>query len=81
MVKKKDIGLVMGISEREKKASPDLVEGTEQCESCDHYMSLGRGHLCTSAPGSENGIAEIVCWVSGSCEHYLESASPFKKGE
>ena len=81
MVKKKDIGLVMGISEREKKASPDLVEGTEQCGSCDHYMSLGKGHLCTAAPGSDQGIFEIVCWVPGSCERYLESASPFKEGE
>ncbi len=78
MGKKKDLAVLMGISEGEKEGHLGSVEGTEQCSGCEHYMSLGEGHLCMSAPGGGQRIAEIVSWVPGKCDHYLEARSPFQ---
>jgi len=78
MGKKKDLAVVMGISEGEKEGLHRSVEGTEQCSSCEHYTSLGEGHLCMAAPGGGQRIAEIVGWVPGKCAYFLEARSPFQ---
>ena len=51
----------------------ETVEGTYQCLGCQRFMRLGEGKLCMSFEGDAPVIAEIVGWVPGECERYLEA--------
>ena len=53
------------------------VEGTEQCRTCQRFMKLGAANFCLTVESDAMNMAEIVGWIPGQCDHYLEVSSPF----
>ena len=78
MVKNKsDVKSGVTLQDPAELALMETVEGTFQCMGCQRFMRLGEGKLCMSFEGDAPVIAEIVGWVPGLCERYLEAEKLF----
>jgi len=70
---KSDLKFRVSVKDFEEPVLMETVEGTYQCMGCQRFMRLGEGRLCMSFEGDESVIAEIVGWMPGECERYLEA--------
>ncbi len=65
------------LQDRQEANLIEGVEGTDQCASCQRFMSLGEGRFCITTKDEDVKIAEIVGWVTGICDHYLKANNLF----
>ncbi len=66
-----------GLKDKMVQQKMEAVEGTEQCRMCQCFMRLGEANLCLTVGSDGLNIAEIVGWIPGRCDRYLETSSPF----
>ncbi len=66
-----------GLKEREDLTLIEAVEGTYQCMACQKFMRLGDGRFCMTFDYDVQVIAEIVGWVSGECDRFMEAERLF----
>jgi hypothetical protein len=81
MQKVENSGLGTAVREEQALYTGAAVEGTDQCLSCERFMSLGDAKLCLGDAGDFEDAAEIVGWVAGECDQFVKAESPFEKRE
>ncbi len=69
----------LGLKEKGEHEELKAVEGTGQCERCQRYMKLGEARLCLTVKSRTLEIAEIVAWLPGRCDRFIEASSPFER--
>ena len=74
MVKNKnEIKTAVSVKDLVEPTMMESVEGTYQCMGCQRFMRLGEGRLCVTLGDDVPAIAEIIGWVPGDCERYIET--------